>query len=458
MGNHSARPLASRLFWALIAVLTVPVLGQTGGPDAAKPNVDVPATAPATINPPGDQAELRWVRSKQDEQRVLRLQLAIREFKPVAGDGPTIVLAGAVHIADKSFYQRLEETLTRENDLVLFEGVMPEGMGEEVVPEGPGADSRRVELSKDRVRLTAVMMERWLRSDQSHVVPPTLEDFASTLKKAGKGREAEFVAASTKDAWGNPLEFKPAADSKSFTIKSLGADAAPGGEGHATDISLADLPPLKPSEVGEEPGLQRRLAETFDLSFQLDEMSHAGEKWKNVDMSIDQVQQKLKEAGAESGALFTLLDGSSFPAKLASGVLGLIERIPGMAPRLKVMMVEMLANVDDDMLAAAGGPGMGDTAKLMKVIIDDRNQVVIDGLRKTIETNPGVKRIAVLYGAGHMPDLSERLTAQLGYKHASGRWLTAIRIDLDAAGIDESEMNMTRMMMAAQLNALKKSR
>jgi hypothetical protein len=425
---------------------------------------DAPGNAPAPAAPKAEAkpaSDLLWIRSRQDENRVLRLQLAIREFVPKQGGGPTITLHGAVHIADRAFYKQLEKTLEQDNDIILFEGVKPGGLGNDPLPEGIEGDLARTKRTEDRLRLAWTMIEHWRHAapDAANDLPFDLAGVRKRMTETKHTREQALLASVSEDGWGRPFVYSRSTDGKSYSLGSLGKDNALGGDGPDKDIFTTDLPPLKGSEIGEDPGLQKRLAETFGLSFQLDEMAHAGPKWVNADMSIDQVQDALglhKDGEGEQNMLFALLDGSSLPAKIASMALGLVEAIPGMAPRMKVMMVEMLANLDESALsnAGAGVPGMGDMKEMMKVIIEDRNQVVIDDLKKLMKERPELKRIAVIYGAGHLADLSRRLEDQLGYEHKSGKWITAIRVDLNALGITDDEMRMTRSMMATQMKML----
>lgn len=416
---------------------------------------------PAPAAAPTNTQDLRWIRSRQDENRVLRLQLAIREFVPKRGDGPAIVLHGAVHIADRSFYKRLEETLEADHDAILFEGVKPGGMSAAPLPEGVEGDHARTVRTKERLRLAWTFIERWKRSSKESGtdLPFDLLAVRKRMAEEGHPREQAMLAKVSDDGWGRQFVFTRSTDGRSYTLGSLGKDGTLGGDGPDQDTWTTDLTPLNASELSDAPGLQKRLAETFGLAFQLEEMAHAGPKWINADMSIDEVQEALGFGGdagdeGERNMLFALLDGSSLPAKVASMLLGLVEAIPGMAPRMKVMMLEMLANVDESALSNASFPGMGDMKEMMKVIIEDRNQVVIDDLRRTIKEHPEYKRVAVLYGAGHLPDLARRLEDQLGYTHKSGKWITAIRVNLDAEGISDEEMAMTRSMMATQMKML----
>jgi pheromone shutdown protein TraB len=70
----------------------------------------------------------------------------------------------------------------------------------------------------------------------------------------------------------------------------------------------------------------------------------------------------------------------------------------------------------DGSLTAINGP-KGST------LITERNKVVIKVLGKQIAA--GKKNIAVFYGAGHMPDIQERLAADLNLVPLSTQWVVA---------------------------------
>ena len=51
------------------------------------------------------------------------------------------------------------------------------------------------------------------------------------------------------------------------------------------------------------------------------------------------------------------------------------------------------------------------------------------------------------HGAGHMPDLSERLEKQLGYTRVEKRWLRAIEVDLTTSAVSEQDVRRLRQMI-----------
>jgi general secretion pathway protein G len=386
---------------------------------------------------------------EEDGQRV-RLEVAIREFRPPAPDQPAVFLAGAVHIGDRAYYERLQEFLD-SRDVVLYESVKPAGLG---APEHDPVmdDAARVKKTERRIRFLAIATEEF-RREQGRL-PESLDELAGR----GDPRIGSLVRLSASDAWGGVIRFVLTDKGpRGFDITSLGADGAEGGEGPARDLRFADQRPLSAEERGGGHALQEEIARSMGLVFQLDAMRHEGANWRNSDMSIDQVQRRLDEEDAGGDMIFTMLDGSSFMAKLATGLLRFIGSTPSGQAMLKLMIVELLGRAEELMGAMPGNMGA-----MLDVLVVDRNKVVIADLRRVIAEEKGVRTVGIIYGAGHLPDLHERLVGELGYEPAGDQWNTAIDIDLDAAGIPAFQARQIRAMFRTsidmQLRALKRAK
>jgi hypothetical protein len=87
----------------------------------------------------------------------------------------------------------------------------------------------------------------------------------------------------------------------------------------------------------------------------------------------------------------------------------------------------------------------------------DRNTEVLKDIAATIEVVENVSTIGVLYGAGHMSDLSNRLGTLLGYAPVEDKWFTAMRVNPADSLLDEKYMRQMRAMLRMQMhNANKK--
>jgi hypothetical protein len=85
------------------------------------------------------------------------------------------------------------------------------------------------------------------------------------------------------------------------------------------------------------------------------------------------------------------------------------------ATRLKTVMAEQFESLDGQMAALDGPEG--------STIITERNKRCLEVLDKQLAA--GKKKIAIFYGAGHLPDMERRLTADYGFKRSGETWLAA---------------------------------
>lgn len=465
-GRPRRNLLAAFAACGLLTGTSAHAVAQNGTPSDARNGVEsAPQADPSgeEASPPSSLAEQPWVRVVEDDARIVKLQIAIRRFEPVEGDGPSLTIAGAVHVADRPYYDALQEMLDGK-DLVLFEGVRPAG-AEDTEPRTP---AERVERTKDRLRLLGTFFAQARDyAEQNDLAPPTTVDgLKNFLNENELHRALTWLSYATHDGWGNELivEQTPAQDGNdnnrdansngpSLDILSLGSDGEPGGSGRAADLRLSDQRRLSSLETGKEQGIQARLADVLRLTFQLDAMDESGPNWRNADMSVAQVRERIAALGGNPDVLFSQLEGGGFSGTLINMLLGFIDMMPGMAPRVKLMMIDMLENADQ-VLASGAGP-LGE--EILTVIIEERNQVIMDALIPVVESEAaeeGWDDIAILYGAGHMKDLVERLRDQIGYEPVEGEWITAISLDLNRFGISPLERRMVKTQIARQLRML----
>ena len=90
----------------LLAALAA-LVGCASAPSALDPRI------PLRIDPPSRRVESAGKHA---------LEVAVRDYKPLSGRGPTVRLVGAIHIADRAYYRAVQSRLDA-CDLVLFEGV-----------------------------------------------------------------------------------------------------------------------------------------------------------------------------------------------------------------------------------------------------------------------------------------------------------------------------------------------
>lgn len=392
------------------------------------------AIAPALAQNMGDYARV----VELDEGKHVQLQIATHSLRKADGSGPVVHLVGAIHVGDKAYYDSIQKFLDAQ-DLVLYEGVKP-ALHDEVADADQGY---RVKVTQARQRFLARVIAR--DKARKGGLPESIDAMLARMK----GTTARLAASSRNDAWGRPIAYERRPDG-TFELVSLGDDGLPGGDGAAADLLFSKQKPLTDSEiesVGQ--GIQLKLAQALGLEFQGVAIDYDRQKWRNSDMTVDEVQARLKAEGASADMLFSMLEGKSLSARVVSLLLGFIQNAPQMQLMVKVMLMEATSRADDAMGAA--GPQMANLNKMMKVIVSDRNRVVLDDLRKVIDAEPAVTSVAIFYGAGHLPEMEKSLADDFGMvkldADAGVRWFTAMDIDASAVPGGVQQVKQARQMM-----------
>ncbi|MDQ7014149.1 MAG: hypothetical protein Q9O74_09670 [Planctomycetota bacterium] len=415
------------------------------------------------------QTESPYVRVVDTDDGAVRLDVAVRTLVPINAAGPIVHLVGAIHIADAPFYTNVQSFLD-VHDVVLYEGV---GGGLESVEEPTGGDEAAALTTARRLVFLAMLSD--VAAIETGQRPRSTEDLADTFG----GAVRDLVSTASRDGWGRDVLF----DADGFDAVSLGADAKVGGTGADSDIhgrALLDNPPVIVPDPAAA-GLQRDLADALGLTFQLDGIDYSHPNWRNSDMNFAEIQEALggppatearpgtgdgarqprsgagepPEKAQAAEALFKTLSGESFLAKVSGFLLKTLGSSPQGRALVKIMLAETLTQAEA-LLGAQPGP-LGD---LMDVIIEDRNRTVIGDLRDIIRDEPGVKTVAIFYGAGHFGDLEARINDDLGYEYEGTLWIPAMTINLENAGLNAAQVGMYRTMMRrmleSQLKAVKK--
>lgn len=405
-----------------------------------------------------------FLRVVQPDETSSRLEVAVRTLVPER-DGPVVRLVGAVHIADPLFYEELQAWLD-VHDVVLYEGV---GGGREAEPEPAEAAAT---LATDRkLRLIGLLAEQMHRETGRY---PTS---TAQMLEPFEGATRTFVASAFEDAWGNPVQIQVR---DGFDATSFGADGRPGGDGDDADRRYSQVQSFEAArpEGAEAKGLQRDLADALGLTFQLDGIDYSHPHWRNSDLNVEQIRAALAgepippkrslkpgESGerasppadvpasgdrtdAEKAAdmLFGALSGDSFLAKS----MGFLVKMMGSSAQgramIKIVLSDTLCNADAILESQPGAMG-----ELMKVLTVDRNKQVVADLRDVVEDEPGVRSVAIFYGAGHFQDLEQRICDELGYTYESTTWIPAITVNVEESGLSAEQLKAFRAMMKKSL-------
>jgi hypothetical protein len=216
----------------------------------------------------------------------------------------------------------------------------------------------------------------------------------------------------------------------------------------------------------EEVSIQHTLAASLGLVFQLSAIDYDRQHFRNSDLTLAQLQQLLAGgagtnrtgrgvgtgSGEEFQQLLQIMDGNSFLGTLLHAGLKLIGSSPKLQALTKVMLIEILGQLRDDLSQLKGVPP--EIQRLLEVIIRERNQAVFDDLKAALRAPSPPRSISVFYGGGHMAGLERLLREELQYRPADEIWLTALAVNTSAAGLSTFEMEMMRGLVQWQMEAL----
>ncbi len=383
-----------------------------------------------------------YARVSETDAGEVTLEMCERTFVPIDGDGPRIHLISAIHIADKPFYEGMQVVL-ESYDSVLFEGVKPAGLD---AIDSELSDQDKANATQDRLALLLDIAGGFF---QTHNRLP--ENIAEMIDES-EPRIADVVDSIKSDGWGQLIRSTRTTTTidnevteMTIAFRSLGADRTLGGEGLDADIERVSKSYLPSDTRKASPeGIQTQMANALHVAFQLDEMDMTGKDWVNADIDIDTLQSQLAEMGEDNAMILQLIEGNSFQAKLIGFVLKFIERSPMMSSMMKLAMMDMLALLESsDMMSQFGA--------IEEVILNGRNDIVIEYLKAELEAHPEHNDIAIFYGAAHMPGIEEVILGELGYEFESDTWAQAMTVNIKDTGLSEGQVKMMRNMIKNSL-------
>lgn len=170
--------------------------------------------------------------------------------------------------------------------------------------------------------------------------------------------------------------------------------------------------------------VQQSLPKILDLEYQLKHIDYTAANFVHADLSPDEMAKAIKSRGDSGGSVFikVLLDlvkesgrqsearekrGGDFPEfQLLAALFD-----PNRPLALKRLMADQMELVES-------GTGLGPTLDM--ILVQDRNGAAMKVLARQIKQ--GTAKIAIFYGAAHMPDFDRRLTQDLKLQRQSMTW------------------------------------
>lgn len=167
--------------------------------------------------------------------------------------------------------------------------------------------------------------------------------------------------------------------------------------------------------------LQRGMTAILGLTYQLSAIDYHRDNFVHADLSPDEFAKSMEERGESLWAMalrsmgYQMAKNASGKAKVSDADLLAAFFSKNRNLELKRIFARQLAEDPEGQIQAMEGPE-GST------LIAGRNERVLEVLRREIAK--GHRKIAIFYGAGHMPHFHQRLT-EIGLQVTKTRWLNA---------------------------------
>ena len=167
--------------------------------------------------------------------------------------------------------------------------------------------------------------------------------------------------------------------------------------------------------------MQKIFSDVLKLSYQLDEIDYTPKHFVHADMSPEQLAKSQKERGEAMWKMMLRVMGYSLAKQSTSDgpppemelLLAFFDRNRAVA--LKRALALQFEDMEGMTRAMDGPEGSS--------LIAGRNQAALEVLKRQL--GAGKKKLAIFYGAAHMPDMEKRLKEDFGLVPIQTRWLAA---------------------------------
>lgn len=169
--------------------------------------------------------------------------------------------------------------------------------------------------------------------------------------------------------------------------------------------------------------LQIGMQTVLGLEFQLEHIDYEKENFVHADMSPDEFLESMKNNDESFTKMFFKAMGHSMAqsGRSSMGNLDLLRVAfaKDKEMRMRQLFSKEILNMEGGMAIFEGREG--------STIINHRNGKAMEVLEEEIAA--GKKKLAIFYGAGHLPDMQRRLTSDFQMKRGGQFWLEAWKLD-----------------------------
>lgn len=223
-------------------------------------------------------------------------------------------------------------------------------------------------------------------------------------------------------------------------------------------VGLGEAMKQGPAVASKDLGIQKQLAQSLGLTFQLDAIDYRRPSFINSDLPIEGIEKKVAEESATSGpksveavdTVLSAIDGSGSGAEMIAPLIGLLSASAEMRETTRLLFIEILGQAGEMIDLAKGfSPEM---KTLFNVLVNERNAIVLRDTRAQLARLKPEQSLAIFYGAAHMSDIAQHLRDDLHYIPASAQWDTAFAADPAKSSIPMDQLRLMLNMAKSQLH------
>ena len=215
----------------------------------------------------------------------------------------------------------------------------------------------------------------------------------------------------------------------------------------------------KQGPVRRPEALYTKMADALGLISQYEGIDYRREHFHNADLTQGEMLARLrgetlttpkpegpdqvlgapaKQAEAKYQALTEVMNGGGLTGVMANVGLAFIKH----NPRLRATMLLGIIGTDPTASEQAMAKQLGGESgrRIARLIVEERNQEAVSGLRRFIGQRKTGETIAVFYGAAHLEGIEDALIRRFGYVPESTEWLVAVKVDPEEAGLTPEQV------------------
>ncbi|MFN9540591.1 MAG: hypothetical protein ACK6A8_15280 [Planctomycetota bacterium] len=168
--------------------------------------------------------------------------------------------------------------------------------------------------------------------------------------------------------------------------------------------------------------MQLGMKSMLELEFQLEHIDYNRENFIHADMSPEEFLESMKNNDESFGKMFLKAIGTAMASENRSQVsnadlfAAMLSKNPAL--RLRRTMAQQMRDMEGGMAMFEGREG--------STIINHRNAKALEVMKRELAS--GKKKVALFYGAGHLPDMERRLMSDFQMKRGGQFWMEAWKL------------------------------